>query len=93
MPVKPKPFPASETDLSPALNLSGGDPALCWRSWTKGAAMNYFMLNLGRILFPHLPRDLCRHRLDVFFLTVFVSAVVAGITALVIAGLAKWGRH
>jgi hypothetical protein len=55
--------------------------------------MNYFMLNLGRILFLHLPRDLCRHRLGVFFLTVFVSAVVAEITALVIAGSAKWGRH
>jgi hypothetical protein len=50
----------------------------------KGDVMNFFLLNVGKMLFPDLPRDLRRRRMSVIFLTAFISVVVAGIVALVI---------
>jgi hypothetical protein len=46
--------------------------------------MNFFLLNVGKMLFPDLPRDLRRRRMSVIILTAFISVVVAGIVALVI---------
>ncbi len=55
--------------------------------------MNYLMLNLGKMLFPNLPPDLRRRRLAVFFITAFVSVAVAGITALLLTEMGRFGRH
>lgn len=53
--------------------------------------MNYKMLNLGKIMFPHLPPDLRRRRMAVFFITAFVSVVVAVSTAFLMTEMGKWG--
>lgn len=40
--------------------------------------MRNITYTLGKILFPHLPRDLRQRKINVFFLVVFVALLAAG---------------
>lgn len=55
--------------------------------------MNFMLLNLGKILFPHLPRDLRRRRMNVLLLTTFTSVLLATVMVVVMTKMGKLLGH
>ncbi len=51
--------------------------------------MNFIMLNAGKILFPNLPRDLRRRKMNVVAATAITCAILAGV---MIVAMTKFGK-
>jgi hypothetical protein len=51
------------------------------------------MQHLGKILFPTLPRDLRRRRMNVFFITLFTSVMFASGMAILMIKVGRLGGH
>jgi hypothetical protein len=51
------------------------------------------MLNLGKMLFPNLPRDLRRRRMAVLVITALASVVFAGVMVFLLAKMGRPGGH
>jgi hypothetical protein len=55
--------------------------------------MNFIMLNIGKILFPNLPLDLRRRRMNVVAATVITSVALAGVMVVVLTKMGKFGGN
>jgi len=52
--------------------------------------MNFIMLNVGKRLFPNLPRDLRRRRMNVVVVTAITSVALAGVIMVVMTKMGKF---
>jgi hypothetical protein len=67
--------------------------ALSWRHAKKGVIMNFIMLRAGKMLFPNLPRDLRRRKMNVVAVTAITSLMLAGIIVVVMTMMLKMTGH
>ncbi len=55
--------------------------------------MNFIMLRAGKMLFPNLPRDLRRRKMNVVAVTAITSLMLAGIIVVVMTMMLKMTGH